>query len=219
MSKFSAFDLGTETEFSEAISNKPKYDKEAPKFLQPGLQVLVIDSVKEGVSKTDPTWLQLELNFKGNADHPVRYYLMVPTSSKFYGPDQSLGSFRMFAKFCESVGIKLDPKSFVESLEKWFSDPQKLVGLKAECKIGSQAYSHKYVSKHLFHLVDKKGAAVCDMVTSQPIEFPERGAVEEYCKMKGYDYNSFPEISGFGAPQELPKERTKLVKTGTSVGF
>lgn len=159
MIKFEGFAIDVTAEEVEASKKKGNNN-----FLEAGEHELEIVNVEyKGSVAPDPTWLKFDLYLHNPGTEPgddgkfkgaVKHNVMVPTANIRY--KDSLTVFGMLQAFFDGLGENLTPSSVPELIPAYFSDFEKLKGMKLKVKLGYKGNHIAYKDKTYF-LADKNG--------------------------------------------------------------
>lgn len=205
MSKFKKFADGVSAEELDRAFGK-KFEKKESKVFQPGEHEVKIVSVEdEGVTRFDDKWLNYKITFEGLNGRTCRAWLAIPTDSRLSpGLDGSypLSTFKKFVRFCEALGIEgtqTSDDATYQTLETYFGNTSRLVGLHLKLKIGYKGTHAESVKneegKYEFRLVDRLNNPITENL------FPNRDAIDAYVMQNKLEkqFKSFPEIISYHA--------------------
>lgn len=171
----------------------------------------IVEITEAGPDAKDPTWLVYNVTLQGAGNKTIRHRVMVPTSSKLYVDAKGFWALRKLVDFVNGVLPNVTSENLGKALDKLFSSPKALEGVKLEVTIKYTSHYAKYVSKDCFHLMSPKDEAVTGEEGKTPRTFASREEAQLAAVQAGLKFYAFPQITAFGKPQHNPKLSSKPV--------
>lgn len=186
------------------------------KFMGPGVHAVKVISAEHYAGKigsiyaTDPTWVKMKVVFENAAGETKDRIVLIPTSKLTYTSKDGKETpfvFVLFKQFCAGLGIEIsvDAAVLTKVMNKYFTNPKKLIGLTADIKVAYKGPYKQYVSKDKYMLFNVKG----EMIDGETYT---KDDADKVAATKGLTL-TFPEIVEFVSKlKDTPKEEAPVAE-------
>lgn len=162
-----------------------------------GTYSLIIKGVElTGASNYDSTWLNFKFTMENSEGQLASHYVEVPTTAAnnyLYGAKKSLANYNKLERFLKGFGVDLDFMTAMLTVEKLFSDAEKVfVGKTFTARMGYKTNHSKFIGKDgdvsQFKICDKDGNPIVDTV------FAGYEAADAYAASNNLKLQGFPKV-------------------------
>ena len=135
--------------------------------------------------KGDGTWANIKLSLKDDKERELNHWLQVPTQEIVFGPKKTLFVFKKFQEFLLGIGVQVSMTSLQGVMEKWFTDPAKLVGQELNADLGYEGdHVAKATDSDEYEIIVSGKPMAED---GKPVRLPDRSSAIQYSKSMGID--------------------------------